>query len=432
MYECDVWYHVYPMGFLGAELANSAPGAVGGPVTHRLPQLVDWLDYLAELGITALLLGPIFESETHGYDVVDPFRVDRRLGTEEDLVQLIDECHRRSLRVALDVVFHHVGRGHGHFRDVLAKGSQSAWRDWFEIDFGRSGRDGFAYANFEGHDHLVKLNHTNRAVLDWAVDVARYWVDRGVDAFRLDAAYALPPAFVAAFADRVRELRPDLFLVGEVIRGDYKRMVREMHLSTVTQYELWKGIWSSLNDGNFFELSHALNRHEDFCQHFSPWTFVGNHDTTHIATQLRDRRDLGHALVVLFTVPGTPAIYAGDEQGAEGRKYERAGGDAEIRRPPPFRPTELVRNSLEIWRLHRDLIAVRRARPWLATGTLSVTRVENRTIMYEVRASAGRFVVALSTEDKGVRCKIPPDLIPVAGHPDAELLPHSWGVWATP
>jgi glycosidase len=167
---------------------------------NRLPQLVDWLDYLAELGITALLLGPIFESETHGYDVVDPFRVDRRLGTEEDLVQLIDECHRRSLRVALDVVFHHVGRGHGHFRDVLAKGSQSAWRDWFEIDFGRPGRDGFAYANFEGHDHLVKLNHTNRAVLDWAVDVARYWVDRGIDAFRLDAAYALPPAFVAAFA----------------------------------------------------------------------------------------------------------------------------------------------------------------------------------------------------------------------------------------
>ena len=291
------------------------------------------------------------------------------------------------------VVFHHVGRGHGHFRDVLANGSQSAWRDWFEIDFGRPGRDGFAYANFEGHDHLVKLNHANRAVLDWAVDVARYWVDRGVDAFRLDAAYALPPAFVAAFADRVRELRPDLFLVGEVIRGDYERTVREMHLSTVTQYELWKGIWSSLNDGNFFELAHALKRHADFCQHFSPWTFVGNHDTTHIATQLSDRRDLGHALAVLFTVPGIPAIYAGDEQGAEGRKYERAGGDAEIRRPPPFRPTELAGNSLDIWRLHRDLIAVRRARPWLATGMLSVTRVDNRTIMYEVRASAGRFVV---------------------------------------
>jgi cyclomaltodextrinase len=279
---------------------------------------------------------------------------------------------------------------------------------------------------------LVKLNHANPSVLDWAVDVARYWVDRGVDAFRLDAAYALSPAFVAAFADRVRELRPDLFLVGEVIRGDYERTVREMHLSTVTQYELWKAIWSSLNDGNFFELAHALQRHAEFLQHFPPWTFVGNHDTTHIATQLSHRRHLGHALAVLFTVPGIPAVYAGDEQGALGRKYDRAGGDAEIRRPLAFRPRELAGDSLDIWRLHRDLITVRRARPWLATGTLSVTRVDNRTIMYEVRASAGRAVVALSTDDKAVRCKAPPDLIPVAGHPDAELRPNTWGVWATP
>ena len=220
--------------------------------------------------------------------------------------------------------------------------------------------------------------------------------------------------------------------MGEVIRGDYEQTVREMNLSTVTQYELWKGIWSSLNDGNFFELAHALKRHAEFCQHFSPWTFVGNHDTSHIATQLNDRRDLGHALAILFTAPGIPAIYAGDEQGAEGRKYDRAGGDAEIRRPPPFRPTELAGDSLDICRLHRELIAVRRARPWLATGVLSVTRVDNRTIMYEVHANAGRLVAVLSTEDKIVRCKIPPGLTPVAGHADAELPLHSWGVWATP
>jgi glycosidase len=432
MCECDVWYHVYPLGFLGAELENSAAGTARGPVTHRLSQLVDWLDYLVELGITALLLGPVFESETHGYDVVDPYRVDHRLGTEEDLVRLIDECHRRSLRVALDCVFHHVGRGHEYFRDVQARRGQSAWRDWFEIDFGRPGRDGFAYANFEGHDHLVKLNHANPALLDWAVDVARYWLQLGIDGFRLDAAYALPRTFVAAFADRVRELRPDLFLVGEVIRGDYEQTVCEMHLSTVTQYELWKGIWRSLNDRNFFELSHTLKRHAEFSQHFPPWTFVGNHDTTHIASQLDDRRNLGHALAILFTVPGIPAVFAGDEQGAEGRKYDRAGGDAEIRQPPPFHPSKLAGDSLDIWRLHRDLIAVRRARPWLATGVLSVTCVDNRIIMYEVHANAGRLVAVLSTEEISVPCKIPPDLLPVAGFAHAELGPYSWGVWATP
>ena len=264
MDECDVWYHVYPLGFLGAELENSATG----PVIRRLPQLVEWLDYLMDRGVTALLLGPIFESETHGYDVVDPYRIDRRLGTEEDLSQLIDECHRRSLRLALDGVFHHVGRGHKHFQDVLARGSESPWKSWFEIDFDRPGRDGFAYATFEGHDQLVKLNHVNPDVLDWAVDVARYWVERGVDGYRLDAAYALPAPFVSAFSDRVRELKPDLLLVGEVIRGDYGRIVSEMHLSTVTQYELWKGIWSSLNDANFFELAHALSATRSFVSTF--------------------------------------------------------------------------------------------------------------------------------------------------------------------
>jgi glycosidase len=248
----------------------------------------------------------------------------------------------------------------------------------------------------------------------------------------LDAAYALPPAFVAAFADRLRRLRPDLFLVGEVIHGEYVQKVREMHLSTVTQYELWKSIWSSLNDRNFFELAHALKRHAEFSQHFPPWTFVGNHDTTRITSQIKDPRHLGHALAILLTVPGIPAIYAGDEQGAKGTKYDRAGGDAEVRRPPPFHPTELAGDSLDIWRLHRDLIAVRRGRPWISTGVLSVIRVDNRSIMYEVHANAGRLVVVLSTDDKSVRSKIPPDLIPVAGHADAELMPHSWGVWATP
>ena len=140
---------------------------------------------------------------------------------------------------------------------MLANRQQSAWCDWFEIDFDRPGRDGFSYANFEGHDQLVKLNHANPQVLEWAVDVGKFWLERGVDAFRLDAAYALPPGFLAEFADRACAVRADVSLVGEVIHGDYVRTARASHLTTVTQYELWKAIWSSLNDGNFFELAHC-------------------------------------------------------------------------------------------------------------------------------------------------------------------------------
>jgi glycosidase len=334
--------------------------------------------------------------------------------------------------VGLDAVFNHVGRGLPHFQDVRAHREQSQWRDWFDVDFGRSGPDGFSYTNFEGHDRLAKLNHKNGQVLEWAIDVAKFWIERGIDGFRLDAAYAIPISFLASFADRTRAIRPDLFLVGEVIHGDYAGMAKEGHLTSITQYELWKAIWSSLNDGNFFELAHALQRHAEYCQQFEPWTFVGNHDTTRIATQLTDRRHLGHALAVLFTVPGVPAIYAGDEQGAEGTKYHRADGDAEVRRPPPLHPNELSGSHLDIWQLHRDLIAIRCARPWLVTGVLSVTQVDKRTITFEVRANAGHLVTVLNTEEKAVTCKIPVDLVSVAGNASAELPPHSWGVWAVP
>jgi cyclomaltodextrinase len=430
--DCEIYYHIYPLGFLQAESENPAPGVSEGSVTHRLPELIDWLDYFADLGVTAILIGPIFESETHGYDVVDPFRVDRRLGTEKDLITFIEACHHRSIRVALDAVFNHVGRAHPHFRDVLAHREQSGWRNWFEIDFRGRGPDGFSYACFEGHARLVKLNHANPQVLESAVDVAKFWIDRGVDGFRLDAAYAIPTSFLAAFAERTRAIRPDLLLVGEVIHGDYSRTAKEAQLTSITQYELWKAIWSSLNDRNFFELAHALQRHADYCRQFKPWTFVGNHDVTRIATQLKDSRDLGHALTILLTVPGIPALYAGDEQGAEGTKYHRPGGDADIRRPPPKRPQELSGRHRDIWQLHRDLIAVRHARPWLVNGTLSVTRVENRTITYEVRASAGRLITLLNTGDKVVSCMIPAGLEPVAGNARDQLLPHSWSVWSTP
>lgn len=436
MKRSEIWYHLYPLGFLGADDQNPAPGAVGGPISHRLADLVGWLDQLVDLGVTGLLLGPVFESGSHGYDVVDPFRIDRRLGSEMDLVRLIDECHQRSLRVGLDVVFHHVGRGHAYFVDVLAHGRESARSDWFHVDFDRQGDDGFSYANFEGHDQLVKLNHANGQVLDWAVDVAGYWLDRGVDALRLDAAYAIPAAFLATFENRVRALRPDLLLVGEVIHGDYVAIAKASRLASVTQYELWKAIWSSLNERNFYELAHALDRHSDFCQHFVPWNFVGNHDTTRIATKLIDRRHLAHALAILFTLPGIPAVYAGDEQGAEGTKYDREGGDAEIRRPLPYQPAELAGDSLLIWQMHRELIAVRRARPWLVDGALKVTHLGNRSIAFEVRSQQHLLVTLLNTDDRSVPCAIPPGLVPVAGHavakPEATELPaHGWGIWSS-
>jgi cyclomaltodextrinase len=227
-------------------------------------------------------------------------------------------------------------------------------------------------------------------------------------------------------------LRPDIFVVGEVIHGDYARFANDTRLPSITQYELWKAIWSSLNDGNFFELAHALKRHGEFCNHFTPWNFVGNHDTTRIFTQLRDNRYLSHAVAVLLTLPGVPAIYAGDEQGARGNKYHRIGGDAEVRHPPPYRPAEMIGDALTCWQLHRHLLHVRHKRPWIAKSKLRITHVSNRFMSYEVSSASQRLVAAFSIDNNAMRIENVSELVNVAGDADGNLPPHGWAIWANP
>ena len=423
-----VWYHLYPLGFLEAEASNSSPGAPDGEVTHRLPAIGDWLDELADLGIGGLQLGPVFESETHGYDVVDATRIDRRLGDADDLHRLVTACHDRGLAVLLDGVFNHVGRAHPAYQRVVAEREHAATAGWFHLDFSRPGPDGFRYRNFEGHDRLVALDHDNPEVLDWAVDIASRWLDLGVDGWRLDAAYEVPTRFWAAFAERVRDRHPDAYLVGEVIRGDFERFVDEGRLDSVTQYELWKAIYSSLNDGNFFELQHALTRHQELVRDFAPWTFLGNHDTTRIATQLDDWRHGAHALTLLLMLPGTPAIYAGDEQAAQGTKRHEVGGDDEIRRPPPHRPGQLPDDARGMRDLHQQLIGIRRDRPWLARADLEVVDLENESIVIDVCGNAHhRLRIALNVGTRPIRVTSR-GFRRLAGQDGPQLPPHGWTV----
>lgn len=340
-----IWWHLYPLGFTGAESA-ATPGVV-----HRLPQVENWLDYAIDLGCSGLLLGPIFASETHGYDTVDHFRVDQRLGDDADFDRLIAAAHARGLRVALDGVFNHAARSFTH-------------PEWFS--------DGV----FEGHDHLRVLDHSNPAVAQYVGDVLRYWNERGVDAWRLDAAYAVPPGFWRSVLPRDK----DVWYFGEVIHGDYAAYVEKSGLDSVTQYELWKAIWSSLNDRNFFELSYALGRHNALLDTFVPQTFVGNHDVTRLASRLEDERHLGHALAILFTVGGVPSVYAGDEQAFRGLKEEQAGGDDAIRPAFPSDPDELAPHGWATYRLHQELIGVRRRHPWLVRARTSVEHLTNTAI----------------------------------------------------
>ncbi|GAA2751124.1 alpha-amylase family glycosyl hydrolase [Amnibacterium kyonggiense] len=412
-FEHVILWHVYPLGFTGAERDNPP----GGPVRHRLPQLLAWLDHLVALGANGLQLGPVFDSETHGYDTRDHFRIDPRLGDDGDLDALVAAAHARGVRVVLDGVFNHVGRSFPRFAAAEAGDAESA--RWFR-------RDGEGWADFEGHGALVALNHEEPAVLDHVVAVMRHWLDRGIDGWRLDAAYAVPTAFWRRVADQVRASHPDAWLLGEVIHGDYAAFVAESGLDSVTQYELWKAIWSSLNERNLWELAWSLGRHRDMVAAFLPATFVGNHDTTRIASRLDDERHLAHALTVLFTVGGIPVVYAGDEEGFRGVKEDREGGDDAVRPRFPDSPDELSPVGEPILRLHQRLIALRRRKPWLAQGRYEQVRVENDVLVYRMSAPDGgdAVTVALNVGDAAV------DLAPGPGERVLEggLGPHEAAV----
>jgi cyclomaltodextrinase / maltogenic alpha-amylase / neopullulanase len=405
--EHAIWWHVYPLGFTGA-LKEAAP--------HRLGRLHPWLDHLLALGANGLALGPIFASSTHGYDTIDHFRVDPRLGDDEDFAALVSAAGERGVRILLDGVFNHVGRGHWAFQDVLRNGASSPYADWFRLRW--TGGPEPEYDDFEGHHDLVALNHDNPAVADHVAEVIEHWLGRGAAGFRLDAAYAVPTAFWARVADRVRAAHPGAYLMGEVIHGDYTAFVADSHLDSVTQYELWKAIWSSLNDGNLFELAHALGRHDGFVEHFAPWTFLGNHDVTRIASKLTDARLLAHAVVILATVGGTPAVYYGDEHAFRGVKEDRAGGDDEVRPPFPPVPEDLSSLGLPTFHLHQELLALRRRHPWLHRARTTVHHVANDSLVYEQSDGDHRLLVALSTAGTPVTLPAPGAREVLAGHAD--------------
>ncbi|RWR23384.1 DUF3459 domain-containing protein [Microbacterium enclense] len=422
--EHALWWHLYPLGFVGAPIRDGVdPDA---EPAHRLDRIDAWLDHVIELGLNGLLLGPIFASETHGYDTVDHFRVDPRLGDDADVDRLLAASRERGIRVLFDGVFNHVGRGHPAFRAVRDGGDATLFRGaWVD------GR--FEPEVFEGHGALVALDHSSDATVELVVDVMCHWLARGIDGWRLDAAYAVPPEFWARVLPRVRERFPESWFLGEVIHGDGPAIVNASTMDALTQYELWQGIWHGISDGNFFELSHAIERHGELLATYVPQTFVGNHDVTRIASAVGP--DLvPHALAVLFTVGGTPSVYAGDEFGWTAVKEEREGGDDAVRPAFPATPADIADADERILAAHRALIALRRRHPWLWRARTDVVEVTNSTLVLRTGVDAEAVIVALNLADSPASLPAADARALSAGDATlrdarAELPPRGWGVF---
>lgn len=332
-YDGSFVYQIYPLGLTGAPWRNdgSQEGATNTDA-HRLLKIMNdgWVDHMKKLGVTCLMLNPVFESDSHGYDTRDYTKVDSRLGTKEDLKAVVDACHEAGIRVLFDAVLNHVGRGFWAFQDVLEKHQQSPYAGWFNIDWnGNSAyNDGFSYETWAGVPELVKLNHGCFELNDYLADVIRGWeADYDIDGLRLDVAYCLDDGYLGylrQIADGLTAKRGEKFLLlGETMFGDYNRWMNDHACDSVYNYEAYKGLWSSMNAANMHEIAYALERQSGD----KPWDlytgkhlldFVDNHDVPRIATQLTDKKQLKPLYGLLFGMCGVPCVYYGSEWGIEG------------------------------------------------------------------------------------------------------------------
>lgn len=329
-YDEAIFYHIYPLGLANAPKQNEYKEP-----EHRLNDLIPWIKHIREIGCNALYIGPLFESVGHGYETTDYKKLDSRLGTNEDLKKYVKECHKQGIRVIFDGVFNHTGRDFFAFKDIQKNRENSQYKDWYcNVNFygNNEYNDGFSYDNWGGYNLLVKLNQQNPAVQDYICDVIRYWVSEfDVDGIRLDAADVLDFGFMQQLRRVANEVKPEFWLMGEVIHGDYNRWVNEGTLHSVTNYQLHKALFSGHNDHNYFEIAHTVRRLYSMGGN-SPeglklYNFVDNHDVERIYTKLNNKAQFSPVHVLLYTLPGIPSIYYGSEFGIEGRK-EKSSDDS--------------------------------------------------------------------------------------------------------
>ena len=427
----NVFYQIYPLGFCGAPFEND------GVLEHRILKVNDWIPHIEKLGANAIYFSPVFESDTHGYNTRDYTKIDTRLGTNEDFQSVCKNLHKAGIKVVLDGVFNHVGRGFWAFQDVLEKRWDSPYKDWFHISFdGNSNyNDGLWYEGWEGNYDLVKLNLRNEDVIQHIFSCINGWVEEfDIDGLRLDVAYCLDHDFLRRLRSFCDGLKPDFFLVGETLHGDYNQWMNDSMLHSVTNYECYKGLYSSFNSMNMFEINHSLLRQ------FDPdnWTlykgkhllsFVDNHDVTRVASILSNENHLPLIYALAFGMPGIPCVYYGSEWGAKARKEE---GDPALRacfEKPEWNDLTTFISKLAEAKKHSNA---------LNYGDFRSVLLTNRQCIFERKTDSERVLVAINADDQpfmahfDAGCGTAVDLITGETHDfggGSELAPYSAAYW---
>ncbi len=394
------FYHIYPLGFCGAPANND----FGLSPVNRLNKILEWTEHIKSLGVNALYLGPVFESTSHGYDTKDYYWIDRRLGDNESFKELINELHRNGIKIILDGVFNHVGREFWAFKDLLENKNNSSYSNWFAgLNFNTTSpfNDPFSYEGWNGHYNLVKLNLNNHDLKAHLFNAVRTWINEfDIDGLRLDAADCIDMNFLSELSLFTKELKEDFFLIGEVIHGDYRKWVNDKTLDSVTNYECYKGLFSSLNDKNYFEIAYALNRQfgkRGIYKDLPLYNFADNHDVTRILSQLKNKANIYPLYNLLYTMPGIPSIYYGSEAGIEGIKIKES--DLPLR--PCIELSDIYENNhSEIKQVISKLSGIRKNSGALKNGSYKQIFVDHQQFVFMRESESETMIIALNSSDK--------------------------------
>lgn len=394
------FYHIFPIGFTGAPERND----LDQPTANRFEKLYPWIDHWLDLGVNALYIGPLFQSSSHGYDTIDYFKVDHRLGTNEDLANFINTLHSKGIKVVLDCVFNHVGREFWAFKDVLQKGKESQYCDWFEglnFEYSSPVGDPFTYNTWNGIYDLVKLNLKNDQVKHHLKEAARFWIrEFNIDGLRMDAAEDMNIKFLSELSQFCKSLKEHFWMMGEVIFKDYTRYIKKGKLDSITNYEVYKGIYSSLNDGNLFEIAYSLKRQfgeEGIYKDFDLYNFVDNHDVNRLSSMLKQEAFLYPAHILLFTIPGVPSIYYGSEWGIPGKKNN--GSDAQLRPSIEKIKQQYHLNQPDLAKTISILSRIKKQNTALTHGAYREILVDHNQLAFERKDNTQTLIIVLNTQD---------------------------------
>lgn len=399
-YDQAVFYHIYPLGLCGSAHENT------GTAESHFDKLNQWAEHAKNIGCTAIYIGPLFESVGHGYETTDYKLVDKRIGTNDDFKQFVKNCHDMGVKVVVDGVFNHTGREFFAFKDIKQNKEQSHYKDWYcNVNFGGNNEynDGFSYENWGGYDLLAKLNVWNQEVKNYLFEVVTFWVNEfDIDGIRLDAADVLDMQFMSELKHVTDGLKPDFWLMGEVIHGDYGRWANSERLNSVTNYELHKGLYSGHNDHNYFEIAHTINRLNNLTQGIKLYTFADNHDVARIYSKLSNKEHIFDITMLVYTVPGIPSIYYGSEFAVPGEKEN--GSDWNLR--PSLNLDDFDENG-ELVTLVKELGMLKKQYRELTDGEYKQLLLTNRQFAFARICEDSAVITVLNNDDVPARVELP-------------------------